>query len=297
MSDSACISAATDRPGLELCVLGSGSSGNTSIVRVPGVGALMIDAGLGPRVVAKRMAAFPGDRRVGLADLRAVCLTHLDSDHFNLNWLATLARLELAVYCHASRLDELEERAGRNGLLLDTRAFDAETFEPLPGVSVQPIEFAHDETGSHGFVVESGSCRIGYATDLGHVPEILLERFCDLDILAIESNYDPDLQRNSGRPWFLQKRITGGSGHLSNQQALAAVKSIFDRHDKRRLPRHVVLLHRSRDCNCPDLLRTLFTRDKRIASRLVLAEPYSRTEWLCASTADSGVGRQMTLAF
>ncbi|HEX8325336.1 MAG TPA: MBL fold metallo-hydrolase [Tepidisphaeraceae bacterium] len=277
---------------LSICILASGSSGNCSMLRTP-AGVVLVDAGLGPRTFAKSIEATD----VSLNDVRAVVLTHLDSDHFKRSWVKHFVKRGITVHVADSHAADLEdETAARLGSQL--RPFTADgAFSPVEGVVFQPLALAHDDTGSFGYVIDGYGGRIGFATDLGHVPPALIDQFDDLDILAIESNYDPDLQRNSGRPWFLQKRITGGSGHLSNQQALAAVKSIFDRHDKRRLPRHVVLLHRSRDCNCPDLLRTLFTRDKRIASRLVLAEPYSRTEWLCASTADSGVGRQMTLAF
>src|SRR5690606_32500803 len=58
------------------------------------------------------------------------------------------------------------------------------------------------------------------------------------------------LQAASSRPWFLKRRITGGSGHLSNHEALEAVRQIQPRS-------HVVLLHLSRECNCPDLVASL----------------------------------------
>ena len=63
---------------LELCVLASGSSGNCSMVRAA-AGVVLIDAGIGPRTVAKRMIGSG----VSLRDVRAICLTHLDSDHFS----------------------------------------------------------------------------------------------------------------------------------------------------------------------------------------------------------------------
>ena len=40
-------------------------------------------------------------------------------------------------------------------------------------------------------------------------------------MVAIESNYDPFMEEHSGRPWQLKRRIMGGSGHLSNEQAFA----------------------------------------------------------------------------
>lgn len=273
---------------LALCILASGSSGNCSILRTPG-GVILIDAGVGPRSFGRSVAGTD----VSLDDVRAIVLTHLDSDHFRRSWVRTLVRQGITVHCAASHARDLDVAADLGPQL---RPFDG-AFEPVAGVVFQPLEFAHDATGSYGFVIEGFGGRIGFATDLGHVPPALIDQFNNLDVLAIESNYDPDLQRNSGRPWFLQKRITGGHGHLSNDQALAAVKAIFKRHPKGRLPRHVVLLHRSRDCNCPDLVRSLFSRDARIASRLVLAEPFTRSEWLCASTVAGPETQQLLFGF
>jgi hypothetical protein len=104
------------------------------------------------------------------------------------------------------------------------------------------------------------------------------------------------MQARSGRPEFLKRRITGGAGHLSNAQALAAVRQILDR-SPARWPDHIVLLHRSQQCNCPHLLRREFGRDVRVAPRLVLAEPYARTEWLRRREVAPAVGEQLMLAF
>ena len=120
-----------------------------------------------------------------------------------------------------------------------------------------------------------------------------------VDLLAIESNYDPVMQQSSGRPYFLVQRITGGRGHLSNEQAFAAVLTIVSRtHAKHgKLPAHIVLLHRSRECNCPDLLRTLFSQDKRLAPRLVLTEQFKRTDWLSARGTVHPKAEQLLLSW
>src|SRR5207244_483864 len=116
---------------------------------------------------------------------------------------------------------------------------------------------------------------------------------------ALESNYDPAMQEESGRPWFLKKRIMGGKGHLSNLQTLAAVKRILDlaQAKSRRLPEHIVLPHRSRECNCPELLRPLSSRDRRIAPRLTLAEQFERTVWLRRKSMQPAMGEQLMLGF
>lgn len=142
-------------------------------------------------------------------------------------------------------------------------------------------------------MVDGFGYRIGYATDLGRVPSYFFDRFRNLNCIALESNYDPQMQERSGRPWFLKRRIMGGHGHLSNLQALAAIRKLLDR--ARDLPDHIVLLHRSQECNCPDLVRRLFSLDERIAPRLTLAEQHERSRWLGRQNRTLYIGEQLIL--
>ncbi len=266
---------------LQLCILASGSSGNCSLLRAPG-GCLLIDCGIGPRAIVQRLDGTG----VGREHVRAIVLTHLDTDHFKQAWLKTMVQAGIRLYCHRSLYRKILAHDRRHREQTPAFAhllqpFDGEPFEPLAGVRFDPIALAHDEAGSHGFLIEGHGCRIGYATDLGRVTDELIDRFRELDLLALESNYDPHLQRTSGRPWFLQQRIMGGRGHLSNQQCFDAVRRIFNRDQQvGRVPRHIVLLHRSRQCNCPTIIRDLFAADRRLSERLVIADQYQRTDWL-----------------
>ena len=54
---------------IDLCVLASGSAGNCTVVRTPG-GVMLIVAGLGPRVLAKRLDGTG----VRLRDVRATAV-------------------------------------------------------------------------------------------------------------------------------------------------------------------------------------------------------------------------------
>lgn len=277
---------------MEVCVLASGSCGNCTVVRTP-AGVLLIDAGIGPRTAARRL----DETGVAVRDISAVCLTHLDHDHFTPTWAGALRDQDARVFCHAARAMELDELC--NGRLSRCIEGFVGPFEPLPGLRVHPIALAHDWDGSHGFVLEGFGCRIGYATDLGRVPPILIEHFAPLDLLALESNYDRQMQLDSPRPWFLKDRIMSGRGHLSNDQAFSAIGQILDHHEKCGvgLPNHIVLLHRSLECNCPHKVRRLFSRDRRVAPRLTLAEQFERSPWLRTRRTASLVGEQLELAW
>jgi phosphoribosyl 1,2-cyclic phosphodiesterase len=273
---------------LELCILASGSAGNASIVRAPS-GVLLIDAGIGPRTFADRIVGTG----VRLEDIAALCLTHLDRDHFSPAWTPTLLSLDIPIYCHVDKVGGLSARAP--DLVHLIRPFDDATFAPIAGVTCEPVRFAHDTLGSHGFVIDGFDYRIGYATDLGHVPRAFFDRFRNLDSIALESNYDPQMQAESPRPMFLKQRIMSGRGHLSNFQALAALRKLLDR--ARRLPDHIVLLHRSQECNCPNLVRRLFDMDPRIALRLTLAHQHERSPWLGRTTRAAHPDEQLAFSF
>jgi len=279
------------KQALRFCVIGSGSGGNSSVLR-RGEDAMLIDAGFGPLSTAKRLRGSHLQTR----DLRALCLTHLDQDHFRPTWVNTLHASRSRLFVHHWHEPDLRRVPGVEQLFGAglVSFFDGEPFEPLPGLCFTPVRLPHDTKGTVGFHVESDAGCMGYATDLGHVPAELVERFADVDVLAIESNYDPPMQQGSDRPVFLKRRITGGSGHLSNQQSFDAVRAIRGRSRSGR-PGRIVLLHRSSQCNRPELVREVFAQDADIAARVVLSEQRRRTPWMEVSSGERAL--QMDIDF
>jgi len=140
-------------------------------------------------------------------------------------------------------------RAERAGLLTArTRPFGAR-HAVSESIVLRSRLLAHDALGVAclRLEVDRGDGRhahIGYATDVGRVAPGLIGHLRGVDCLAIESNYDPAMQRASDRPEALKRRIMGGSGHLSNELSAHAVERIAPRE-------HLVLLHLSRRCNSP----------------------------------------------
>ena len=283
---------------LEFCVLASGSAGNATLLRADGQCAL-IDAGIGPRATDKRMTGTG----IAIADIRAICLTHLDSDHFSPAWLSSICRQEIKVYCPERHAKDLRRLARQQKLLKPLQplitSFGTEPFNIFPEVHCRTLRLPHDRQGSQGFVFEYRGSRLGFATDLGRVPVELIDLFAGVDLLAMESNYDPDMQLASRRSDRVKKRIMGGRGHLSNEEAFEAVQDILDLTEARlgagKWPRHLVLLHRSRQCNSPAIVQRLFRQDPRLAPILTLAHQNQRTEWLSSERRQALPGEQLGL--
>jgi phosphoribosyl 1,2-cyclic phosphodiesterase len=266
---------------LSFCVLGSGSAGNCTLLRLSGDGEVrhaLIDAGLSPRETTRRL----GPLGIGLDDISDILLTHVDHDHFHPGWRNGSAA-RIAFTWRATRRHLRQARAG--GLPTRTTVPFEDAFEITPATRVEATMLPHDELGATGFVIDHAGVRLGYATDLGRVPGSLLDRFAGLTALALESNYDPGLQRASSRPAVLKRRIMGGLGHLSNEQALEAVLDIAARCELH----HVALLHLSRQCNDPAIVRRLFAeRAPQLLGRLTITNQHVPTPMLEVGPPSAG---------
>lgn len=258
----------TSEAGVRLRVLASSSSGNCTLLTLAGAGqcrAILIDAGLSPRRTFALLAA----NGIARENLAAIVLTHLDHDHWHAGWTRSLPA-HTRLHLHRRHMG----RADRQGLLYHPTNIFSAAFEAVPGVMATPVLNAHDDLGSVAFRFEfSDGASLGYATDLGHVSTDLTRTLAGVDVLAIESNYCPQMQASSDRPQFLKDRVTGGLGHLSNQASAAAARAIAPRE-------RVVLLHLSRECNTPQ--RALATHASRGATEIptTAASADQPTPWI-----------------
>ena len=118
------------------------------------------------------------------------------------------------------------------------------------GLSVIATPVPHDASEAAALVItdQSSGCRVGIATDLGHVPDSLPKYFERLDVLVVESNHDEQMLAEGPYPWILKRRIGSQLGHLSNKQAAAFLAQCAHKG-----LRSVVLAHLSETNNTPDI--------------------------------------------
>ncbi len=230
---------------LRFCSLGSGSSGNATLVEaLPPDGGrrtrLLVDCGLGPRQLATRLAR----RGLSPADLDAVFVTHEHSDHIA-GVLALQRRFGVPVWGSAGTLEHLCARA----------ADPPECNVAAPGMAIhvgglclRPFSVPHDASEPLQLVVGDGRHCVGILTDIGEPTDAVANALLACDALLLETNHDPDLLAASAYPPWLQRRIAGPRGHLANRQAA----DLLDRCRHSAL-RHVVAAHLSVRNNRPDL--------------------------------------------
>ena len=254
---------------LRFRVLGSGSSGNTTLVEGDGT-RILIDAGLGARELAERLSSAGVDA----ASIAAVFVSHEHNDHsrgaagFSRKWgvrvcgsagtyAATgLGAAEIAGY------DVLEPGVPRH----------------VGSLTVQGVPVPHDAAAPMAFVVSCDGHSLGHATDFGHIGPGLAHAFRRCDAILIESNYDPDMLRDGPYPWSLKQRILSGYGHLSNEET-----SRYLGKDLGEACRVVVLAHLSRQNNHPEVAlmaaEAALRRRGRTEVRVEVTGPEG-TDWL-----------------
>jgi phosphoribosyl 1,2-cyclic phosphodiesterase len=274
---------------MRFTVLASGSAGNASLLEAGGFG-LLLDAGLGPRQLAARLAAAGTSWNA----VHALLLTHTHSDHWHDRTFAHLRRRNLPVYCHAGHHADLDAYSPAFTALRAAnlvRTFEAgESLALAPGLCCRALPVSHDAGATFGFRFEAapdlfgGTCALAYLADLGCWDDDLASLLTDVDVLALEFNHDVALEHASGRSARLIARVLGDGGHLSNEQAAGLLRDVLRRSAPGRL-KYVVQLHLSRECNRPDLASA--------AARAVLNELRHEAEVHTASQDEPGATLQI----
>jgi len=230
---------------VRVCLLASGSRGNSTLIEADGC-RLLIDAGLSGIETERRLAT------VGLTgdDLHGILVTHEHHDH--VGGIGPLARRhDLPVY-----LDRKTHAAlPKLGKINDLRHFTAgETFS-FRNLSISSFSTTHDAVNPVGFTLESGEGKIGFATDLGMPTRLVVEQLKDCRILVLEANHDEQMLQDSSYPWDLKQRIRSRHGHLSNNESCLLLKDVcWSGLDA------LFLAHLSEENNCPTLANKTFRK-------------------------------------
>ena len=224
--------------------LNTGSNGNCFYIGNDD-DAVLIDAGLSCKETEIRLA------RLGLSmqKVRAIFISHEHSDH--IRGLPVLAKKhQLPIY-----ITEKTRLSGKQ-LLPEHLVYTFCSALPVNIGSLQIIAFTklHDAAEPHSFTVADNEIKIGVFTDIGDHCENLIHHFKQCHAIFLEANYCDEMLQKGNYPYFLKRRISGGNGHLSNQKAL----ELFINH-RPAFMSHLFLSHLSRENNCPELVRSLFT--------------------------------------
>lgn len=250
---------------MRLSVFASGSKGNSLAVQ-GGSTTIVVDLGLSCTELESRM------RQCGVEpdSIDAILFTHDHSDH--------CAALDV-FHRHHPQVPLLATDGTAGAIAMRTKVEDGWTaFETggefeIGDIAVESFSVPHDAADPVGYLFSCGGESLFVATDFGTVTEPVRQAFRRANCAVLESNHDPVMLTQSGRPPSLKQRIHGRSGHLSNDDAADLLREV-------RPPNlsALFLAHLSGECNEPHLaVRTAREAADAAGMRDLRIEPLSQS--------------------
>lgn len=219
-----------------ICPLASGSKGNAVLISSPD-GKILVDAGLSGIQIEKRLDQVG----VSCKDICALIITHEHSDHVKGAGVLN-RRFDIPVFIN----QKTHNAAPGIGEINQLRYFECGTAFEIGNIKIEPFSISHDAADPAGMTMTYQDKKIGIATDMGVITNLVKQHLKDCEVLYLESNHDPDMLMNGPYPWVLKQRIKGRTGHLSNMDTRDFIRDLVNENLK-----HVILAHLSEENNTP----------------------------------------------
>ncbi len=228
---------------LKFISLGSGSCGNCYYLNADGYG-IIIDLGIGIRNFKKHFSNYG----LTIAQIQAILVTHDHTDHVKA--VGALSRdFHIPVYTSEKVHDSIMHNhfvSKKVPLNLQHNIVRGEEFELGP-FNITSFAVPHDSADNNGYIIKTDSKCLVLMTDVGHFTDEMPNIVNQATHLIIESNYDKKMLATGHYPLRLQKRISSGYGHISNDETA----EILAKNLNPKIIKHVWLCHLSAENNLP----------------------------------------------
>lgn len=231
---------------MKVCILASGSKGNCCYLETAETRSL-IDIGMSAGYISKAL------KEIGVepSSIGRIFITHTHTDHVA-GLKVFIKKYHPTVYLTKAMEDELD-------FDIPDKVY-IDKFSNIFDLKVSVFKTSHDVADSNGYVFECDGKSMVYVTDTGYIHVKNLPLLRNRDMYIFESNHDVVMLREGKYPYYLQQRILGDKGHLSNKDSAYYLSELIgDKTSK------IILIHLSEENNRPELaMKTLLdTLDKK----------------------------------
>lgn len=193
---------------MKVCVLSSGSKGNSTLVITDKV-KILIDLG----TTTSYVEAALNNLNVDVKEISHILITHSHVDHIK-GLKVFIKRYNPVILVTEDMKNVLEKELGN---------FRYEYYEDKKAIIgdliVNVIKTSHDAEESIGFVLTNNNSSMVYITDTGYINQKYFKILSNNNLYVLESNHDIKMLMDGPYPYYLQQRVRGDKGHLSNKQA------------------------------------------------------------------------------
>jgi Metal-dependent hydrolases of the beta-lactamase superfamily I len=222
--------------------LSSGSNGNCYYIGNHEA-SILIDAGIGPRTIKKRLSQYG----LSLDKIDFILVTHDHIDHVRA--LGALAdRCHIPIYTTEFLYKVmLNYRYIGDKIKGYVKYIQLDSTNTYKGISFIPFKVPHDANETLGYYIDFYGKKFTFLTDTGAITDTVLKYSCMADSLIIEANYDMQMLLDGPYTYELKKRISNGFGHLCNTQTADIIRRIYSKNLE-----HIFLCHLSENNNTPE---------------------------------------------
>lgn len=193
---------------MKVCVLSSGSKGNSTLVITDKV-KILIDLG----TTTSYVEAALNNLNVDVKEISHILITHSHVDHIK-GLKVFIKRYNPVILVTEDMKNVLEKELGN---------FRYEYYEDKKAIigdlTVNVIKTSHDAEESIGFILTNNNSSMVYITDTGYINQKYFKILSNNNLYVLESNHDIKMLMDGPYPYYLQQRVRGDKGHLSNKQA------------------------------------------------------------------------------
>lgn len=193
---------------MKVCVLSSGSKGNSTLVITDKV-KILIDLG----TTTSYVEAALNNLNVDVKEISHILITHSHADHIK-GLKVFIKRYNPVILVTEDMKNVLEKELGN---------FRYEYYEDKKAIigdlTVNVIKTSHDAEESIGFVLTNNNSSMVYIIDTGYINQKYFKILSNNNLYVLESNHDIKMLMDGPYPYYLQQRVRGDKGHLSNKQA------------------------------------------------------------------------------
>lgn len=231
---------------MKICVLASGSKGNSSYIETNQTKSL-VDIGMSAGYIAKSL------KNIGVnpSDIQRIFITHTHTDH--------IAGLKVFLKKYHPTVYLTEKMEKELGFDIDDKVYIDEGVS-IADLDVGVVKTSHDAADSNGYIFSSLNKSIVYITDTGYIHVKNFDKLKNKSVYVFESNHDIRMLKEGKYPYYLQQRILSDKGHLSNKDSAYYLSEFIGDNTEK-----IILIHLSEENNKPEVaLKTLLdTLDKK----------------------------------
>jgi phosphoribosyl 1,2-cyclic phosphodiesterase len=246
---------------MKICVLSSGSKGNSSIIFNDKT-KILIDDGLNLPYIEDSL----NDININIKDLDGILITHEHDDHIK-GLKKLISKYDPLLYVDSKLYEVLRKSLGD----FRYKLYDDDFL--INDIKIKPIKLSHDSIICNGYIFKENRKELVYITDTGYINRKHLEIIENKDMYVIESNHDVEMLENGPYPYFLKQRVISDRGHLSNDQTSKYLKRVIGSKTK-----NIIFIHLSENNNIPEKVIETFYKYSEYNKNIIISYQNKPTE-------------------